>query len=133
MAPEPTMTWTIVFGGDPEDVLATTHGYASIADTARFIASLLDDPRFHPGMRVLIDHSDLNWTKMDSNALRARSESLVKATANIDNLHVAIVAGRTEIGILRMIEAFAGGSLGFAVEIFPTREAAREWLQAGSN
>ena len=125
------MSWEIVFEGDPEDVLVISRGFASREGLARQLDALLTHPEFRPGLRVILDYTDLSWAAMSSSDVRARAEAGVRAAKMFGQARIAVVhRGLVAVGILRMLETFAGGSLGFEVEVFTTFPEARAWLRA---
>ena len=52
------MKYTIDFSGSPQDVTITTFGPASREGLVGFVQDLVDDPRYRPGMFILVDHLD---------------------------------------------------------------------------
>jgi hypothetical protein len=122
------MSWEIVFGGDPEDVLATSRGTATVEGLDTLISEIRADPRFHPGMWVIIDESALDWTSMNASDLRRRADFVPAYLEGAGDVRVAVVSpSPVGQGIHRQMEVFAGG-FPFDFAVVPTLEEARAWL-----
>jgi hypothetical protein len=125
------MEHTIRWGGPVEDVYVRTSGQASLEGLNRFIQDVLGDERWRPGMRVIIDHRELDWTAMTTAALRARVDSVAAESERIGKVRVATVVARTlDYGLQRMMQAYWGERFDPVVTegIFYTVEEARAWL-----
>lgn len=124
------MEWEIRFGGDPEDVLATTWGVASLSELEAFTHELVDDPRTLPGMNALVDHRRLDWRSMSSAQLRTRANQLVAVSPRLAGGRVAtVVSGPSEYGIQRMTQAYVDDGVKHERAVFYTLDDARAWLR----
>ena len=56
------MKHAIRFETDSDAVLITTFGVVSLAGLDAVVADLLDEDRYRPGLRLLFDHSLLDWS-----------------------------------------------------------------------
>jgi hypothetical protein len=93
--------------------------------------ALLDE-RYRPGMRVLVDHSRLDWPDLDADELRRRVELLVRDSERIGPSRIAVAVSQpVAFGYLRMMQGFAAQRLAFEPRIFYSIEDARAWLAAG--
>lgn len=124
------MLHEIRFGGEPEDVVLQTFGTASVDGLAAIARAGLRDPRFQPGLRVLIDHRHLDWRQMTTDDIRLRAERMaVEERLLFAGCRVAIVArGPAEFGVIRMLLTYAELDVDVDMEIFVTLEEARAWL-----
>jgi hypothetical protein len=55
-----------------------TAGQASLQGLRTYLQEGLSDSRWQPGMRVLVDHRELDWSTTTNDDLRARVASMVK-------------------------------------------------------
>jgi hypothetical protein len=123
--------YEITWGGDPEDARVTTWGTASIEGLDAWVQEGLSDPRYRPGMHILIDHRQLDWRGVSPENMHERVELFVRDTVRLDHACAAVVMGvPIEFGIARMEEAYVElePELGIKVRIFLSIEDAREWL-----
>lgn len=124
------MTWEIVFGGDPEDILVTTHGTATVEGLHAYAEETIAHPSFRPGARVILDETDLDWSAMSTSDLRRRTELVPGYLDRIGDVRLAIVSPHTvDVGIHRQMDAYAGG-FPFEWTIVRTLDEARAWLRA---
>ena len=123
------MTWEIVWDAGPEDVLVTSHGTASVEGLDAVIREVMADPRFHPGLSLIVDERDLVWGAMNAADLRRRAELLPGYLADAGDVRVAVVvAGPVGHGVHRQMESFSGGFT-FDFAIVASLEEARAWLR----
>jgi hypothetical protein len=123
------MTWEIEWGGDPEDVRATSYGTATVEGLHAVVSEILAHPEFHPGVWVILDETSLDWSSMTAADLRRRADLATGYLAQAGNVRVAIVSPSiVGHGINRQLEAFAGG-FDFDLALVSTLEEARAWLR----
>src|SRR5690348_10733879 len=121
----------ITWGGEAaEHVTVRTSGRASLEGLTAFTEEVLSDSRWRPGMRVLVDHCELDWSAMTSGDLRLRVDSLIRERERLGEAHIAIVMARSvNYGIGRVMQTFAdAGGARFDGEVFYTIGEARTWL-----
>ena len=124
------MTWEIVFGGDPEDVLITSHGLATVEGLHASAEEAMAHPSFRPGLRAIIDETDLDWRAMSAADLRRRTDLIPQYLERVGDLRLAIVSPHTvDVGIHRQMDAYAGG-FPFEWTIVRTLAEARAWLRS---
>ena len=85
------MQYTIDFSGSPQDVTITTFGPASRQGLVGFVQDLVDDPRYRPGMFILVDHLALDATTMTGDDVRAQAERVIKLEERLGPCKLAIV------------------------------------------
>jgi len=121
--------YTIEFGGDPRLVTITTSGPAERATFVRFREEFVSDPRFRPGMPILIDHLALDTTPLTVPDIRAIAESIARFSDRLGPSRIAIVAPDTlTFGFARMTESLANPER-MRVSVFYSREEAISWLR----
>jgi hypothetical protein len=122
--------YTIVFGGEPQDVTITTSGWADREVFLRFNKELVADERFEPGMAILVDHTDLDATALTSYDVEAIGNSVKRISDRLGESLIAVVGEDwVTFGLARESLALAG-PIPSRFGIFHTREEAIEWLRA---
>jgi hypothetical protein len=122
------MRWEIEFGGGPEDVLVTSHGEASVEGLHAATSEITAHPRFRPGLWVIFDETDLDYSGMSAADLRRRADLIPSYLAGAGDVRVAVVSpGSVGHGIHRQLEAYAGG-FPFDIAVVSTVDEARAWL-----
>jgi len=115
----------------PEDVLITTSGCASVKDLEAMIRTGLDDPRFRPGLSVLLDHRATDHAGLSGADVARHAETVVRNGRVLGAARIAIVVARpVDYGIQRMVDAMIDGRISFSERVFRTLEEARSWLTA---
>lgn len=123
------MTWEITWGAGLEDVLVTSHGTASVEGLDAVIREVMADSRFHPGLSIVFDESDLEWGAMDATDLRRRVQLFPGYLADAGDVRVAVVTGGpVGHGVHRQMESLSGGFT-FDFAIVSSLEDARAWLR----
>ena len=122
----------VVWGGDPEDVLITRSGDASIDDLHAWVREATADPRFREDMKVLIDHTQTRWWALSNEDIRLRADLITADAVRLGRQRVAFVVGSpVDFGIGRMLQGLIAGRVKFESEIFDSLPAARDWLATG--
>jgi hypothetical protein len=86
------MSFELAFGGDPEDLTITLSGRADSAGLEQLDAALRADPRFKPGLAILVDVSKLDASGLTQESLVDASELVLLRDWAARPLAVAIVA-----------------------------------------
>ena len=126
------MGYEITCGGDPEDATITTWGTATIEGLNAWVQEGLADSRYRPGMHVLIDHRQLDWSGLSPEDVHKRVELFARDAAVLDSARAAVVMGTpVEFGIARMEQAYVEleAELKIKIRIFFSIEDARGWLR----
>ena len=126
------MGYEITWGGDPEDVRVTTWGTASIEGLDAWVQEGISDPRYRPGMHVLVDHRRLDWSGLSPDEVQERTESFARDAARLGTARAAVVMGApVDFGVARMEQAYVElePALKIEIKIFLSIEDAREWLR----
>ena len=122
------MEHAIEFGGAPQDVTIRTSGPATAAGLIAFVTELVADPRFRPGMAVLVDHSDLDARPLTGADIRAMADVVIKLDDRIGTSRVAIlVPNPLTFGYARMYELHAAETQ-LHSRVFYSRDDALKWL-----
>lgn len=117
----------------PADLTVVTSGVASVAGLRAFTAEALDDPRIRPRMRILIDHTNVDWSTMSTDDLRRRADDLSGHLIRLAGAHVAVVVGSSlGFGLQRMLQAFGDRDAQrarVAFRVFYSQADAESWLE----
>ena len=125
------MEFTIVWGGDPEDVSVVTSGDATAEALSAYSGAVLADPNYRPGLRVLVDHRRADLSRLTSDAYARRAEQFARDRVDADGHRIAyVVASTVDFGVTRMAQGLAGGKLDAEMDwrVFRDIDQAREWL-----
>jgi hypothetical protein len=90
---------------DPPTVVITTFGVASIAGLDAIVGDLLADPRYRPGLTLLFDHSQLDWSGLDPEDLVRRLHIALKEADLIGPSRIAVVTADKRIRKVRALRA----------------------------
>jgi acetyl-CoA carboxylase alpha subunit len=130
------LTWSVEFPeAGPADLVVRTSGVATVAGLGEWTRAAIADERRTPGMRVLIDHRELDWTDFRRADVFARSEGVRGYLADADVSAIAVVLGSSlGYGLQRMMQAHTGEAAeraGVRFGAFRTIDEAEQWLEAG--
>ena len=123
------MDFAITFQVSPEAAVVTTFGVARVDDFRRMSQALIDDPRFRPGMPILVDHSSLDASVLTPTDIRAIGDFVATIGDKIGASSIAVVVPDTlTFGFVRMGELRANQPQ-LNVQIFYSLPEAVQWLQ----
>jgi acetyl-CoA carboxylase alpha subunit len=130
------LTWSVEFPEEgPADIVIRTAGIATVAGLDEWTRAAVADARRRPGMRVLIDHRELDWTDFSREDVFARAEALRGYLADAEVSAVAVVLGSSlAYGLQRMLQAYSGDAAeraGVRFGAFRAIEEAEQWLDGG--
>jgi hypothetical protein len=115
--------------GGSEDIHVRTRGLATLTDLRAFTRALIELPEFRPGVLLLVDHRDVDFSSFTSNDARSRVEDAVLLGEMFGGARIAIVLGSTaDYGIHRMMELIAGDRYTFKTCAFTDLDEAHAWL-----
>jgi hypothetical protein len=124
--------YTITFGGDPEDVQVTLSGPVTLEAIAAYLADLVHDPRWRPGMQALVDVSALDPPGLSAIEIERLADLHATLKAELGPGRRALVTGDSRImfGLARKWQAHADTrAVAFPAAVFRTREEATLWLR----
>jgi hypothetical protein len=126
------MEFMIEFGADDAEVVITTGGAAHADGFLRFNRALAADPRFRPGMSVLVDHSELDMSTLTDDDLVEIARSVAAIQGRLGTSKVAIVV-HDDLGYRHTSQARAEAEpLQIEAEIFSSRNEGIAWLRSHS-
>jgi hypothetical protein len=123
------MDYSITWGGDPEDLWMKTRGVANVAELDAMVREAVSDPRWRPGMSILLDHSDCDWSRMPFNEIEERANLLIAGAGTIGYQRCAFVVGdESSFGVSRILGLLLDARVEFLAHAFRSIEDARAWL-----
>jgi hypothetical protein len=123
------MHYAVHWDGDPEDVRVTTSGVAAVDELDAMMRAVIADPRWRDGLKVLIDHSQTDWSVFGVGDLNRRAALVEEIADRIGRQQVAFVASnRLNEEIAKMLGARLS-QIGFIAKAFVSVDEAREWLR----
>jgi hypothetical protein len=124
-----SVDFSITFGAHPKAAVITTFGVARVDDFREMSQALIDDPRFRPGMPILIDHSSLDASVLAAADVRAIGDFVATIGDRIGASSIAVVVpDKLTFGFVRMGEMRANQPQ-LNVQIFYALPEAVQWLQ----
>lgn len=125
-----TMTYSFEFDVSPEDVFVRLSGESNVADMEAYLAALVGDPRWRPGMSVLIDTTGLDTSRLTNGDISRIATLFSNYREQLGGGKRAQVAARPSgFGVTRMIASLADArGVDFASRVFRSHEEARLWL-----
>jgi hypothetical protein len=121
----------INWDSNPEDAYVTASGVATVEAMNDCQQELTSDPRFRPGMRVLIDHRRVDWSRMTPEYVRNVVDMLIRSAERFGATYCAMVMWKqVDFGMARMQQHYAevDSQLQIEFRVFMTIENARSWL-----
>ena len=123
------MTFTLTFGGDPQDLTITLAGHADRLGLHRLNAALSADARYEPGLAVLVDAAALDTSHLTDEALADAAGLIVERDWQTEPLAIAIVAPDAEtFATAARYRAHLGGSRSRR-QVFSNEADATAWLR----
>jgi hypothetical protein len=124
------MHWAVQWDGDPEDLCVTTSGVASVEDLDGMMRETIADPQWRDGMKILLDHTQTDWSVLGSGDLDRRAALVENIADGIGRQQVAfVVTGRLNQEIGKMLGARLS-EIGFVAKAFVSLDEARDWLRS---
>lgn len=123
------MGYQVEWGGSPQDVTIRTFGKATVADAMSILRDLSEDERYRSGLKILIDHSELQSVEYSRDELQAQIDRTSAIKAKLQPTYCAIVASTPGIyGVVRVWEAEVGSITKAMTRLFRSEEDALAWL-----
>ncbi len=123
------MDYTIDFTAGPDMVVITTSGEAALDAWRRYHLELLADPRYTPGLSILVDHSALDWVALTNDQVREIGRIVRSFNEQVrTGRRAVVVSGQLAYGLVRMSQGQMVGAEE-RIKVFRSREEAEAWLQ----
>ena len=115
--------------GQIPDALVTVSGQMTVEGSEKWLAELVGDPRWRPGMKTLVDMTDLLPINFDGSGVRAVADTTVNQSESWGaGCSAVIVSNEVLYGLLRVWQAVTV-DMEWKTDIFYTREEALAWLE----
>lgn len=119
---------------DPEKKIARikASGDAIVADIQSYNFYLINDPKWFPGINILVDHRDLITTHLSFGEIRSISKSVADVAKKLGNGRLALVV-RTMMGygLARMWQILTTDISHLNIKVFRSIEHAEKWINTG--
>jgi hypothetical protein len=123
------LEFALAFGGDPQDLTITLRGTVDAPGLKRLNDALVADPRFGPGLVMLVDATELDTSRLSEDELFVGVGPVVERDASALPRAVAIVASDGETFAKAIhYRAHLGGSSSRR-RVFTDRDQALAWLR----
>jgi hypothetical protein len=114
--------------GQVPDALVTVSGEMTVEGNQKWLAELVGDARWRPGMKTLVDGTGLEPGQFFGDDVHAVAETTVREDEAWGAGYSAVVVADPSIyGLLRIWQA-ATVEMEWSTDIFYTREEALAWL-----
>ncbi|MGA9762672.1 MAG: hypothetical protein WBQ14_09635 [Gaiellaceae bacterium] len=125
------MEFEIEFDTGSDIATIRTRGVADAEGFNAYLTTLVSDPRWHPGMSTLTDHTALDAGHITAADVEKLVDVHSRFAEAIGHGLSAIVTGSSlKFGLARMFEAHAEERLPNRLRIFATADEALSWLRA---
>ena len=121
------MEFAIEFGGSPQDLTITASGIADVTGYLRMYAALTADPRFRPGLKILVEQPELDMTNCSDADVEQIAASLAARDWNYPPRAVAVVVSPKSAEGARLGTLHLGGTKSRR-RLFESRDEAVAWL-----
>lgn len=113
----------------PYDIALRSWGRADVAGFERYLTDLRSDARWRPGLRSLVDFSELDLGVLTTDDVRRIADVHERLGPAMGGALSAVVAGTaTNFGLIRMFGTFLEGRSDMLAHPFLTRAEALDWL-----
>jgi|SRR5215213_2631711 len=124
-----TMRWTIVYVKDRHFAKVIAKGIYNIDDHMRMLKDVVTRDFWQPGMNLLINALELDFSDTRLEQLRAVSLKRIELDALIGNGKTAIVMSSiTDFARGRQYELIMSGKVAAKIDVFKNEDKALEWL-----
>jgi hypothetical protein len=114
------------FGGFPQDVTVTATGLARASDLRQLFGQLCADPRFEPGMRIMLDLSELDTSTVPLADVMRTGYTL----GELEGCAIAVVAKRPLTAVLTSAAKLGESTRRLVVRVVSSRSEAMTWLES---
>jgi hypothetical protein len=118
------------FGGFPQDVTVTATGLARASDLRQLFGQLCADPRFEPGMRIMLDLSELDTSTVPLADAMRTGYTLGELECCYEGCAIAVVAKRPLTAVLTSAAKLGESTRRLVVRVVSSRSEAMTWLES---
>lgn len=124
------MNWTIEYGDGPAEEAVRTSGVASRKGFIRLNHELVANPRWRPGMTVLVDHTALDTSLLTGADVDAISDAVIELDDRFGPAAIAVVAADPFMRGLSEVSARYVAPSQPVFGSFSSHDQALQWLEA---
>lgn len=125
------MYWTVEYMKDHRFVRVVARGVYNIDDHMRILKDVVTRDFWTPGMNLLIDDSELDFSRTSLEQLREAGLKRIEFDALIGNGKTAVLVNSLiNFGRARQFELITTGKISTKMEIFKDEDEAVRWLLA---
>jgi hypothetical protein len=116
---------------DPSLVICRTSGSASIEGYEAMMRALVSDPKFRPGIGLIVDHTNVDLSALTAADIEQVADLRTRFAGGIAARAAGVVGPGSPMryGLGRMFEAFVESQSGTDITLFETVEEAMAWLR----
>jgi hypothetical protein len=116
---------------DPSLVICRTSGLASIEGYEAMMRALVSDPKFRPGIGLIVDHTNVDLSALTAADIEQVADLRTRFAGNVAPRAAGVVGPGSPMryGLGRMFEAFVELQPGADITLFETVEEAIAWLR----
>ena len=116
---------------DPMLVVCRTKGVASVEGYGALMHALISDPRFHPGVDLITDHTRVSISEITATDIEKVAALRARYLGALSGRSAGVVGPNSPLryGFGRMFEALVGSQTGAGVKVFETLGEAIAWLR----
>jgi hypothetical protein len=116
---------------DPSLVICRTSGLASIEGYEAMMRALVSDPKFRPGIGLIVDHTNVDVSALTAADIEQVADLRARFAGNVAPRAAGIVGPGSPMryGLGRMFEALVELQAGTDITLFETVEEAIAWLR----
>ena len=116
---------------DPSLVVCRTSGPASIEGYEAMMRALISDPKFRPGVGLIVDHTNVDISALTAADIEQAADLRTRLAGNVVPRAAGVVGPGSPMryGLGRMFEAFVELQPGTDITLFETVEEAKAWLR----
>lgn len=125
------MDYEIEFGSDGV-VRIRTSGVADLDGFRRYLAELIEDPRWRPGTPTLVDHRELALEALSSHEVATLSRAIGSLADRLGGgRNATVVSGTLDFGLARMWEIQTDDQVASSLRVFLDPDEALAWVLDG--
>ena len=116
------------FVGSPDGVIVSTFGRADVEGFRALNEALVGDPRFRPGMQILVDHTHLDARYLTCAEIEETGRHLLSLADRIGDSPIALIASDALTKLATEASATHTATALFNPEIFDSLADGLRWL-----
>jgi len=121
--------YKILWAGDGQSVTITTSGRVTVEAMDSWVQTVLDDSRYRPDLRILLDDRASESAHLTVGDVRRRVDLLERDSERFGQPRIACVVNtKVDFGVSRMTQSLSEGRWHGVTRVFEDIDDARAWL-----